>query len=320
MQSSEWISLRLPCEIVVNDLLPFLRKAIAEYLHTKGFTQTQIAQMLNVSQPAVSYYLKQEVSSSIYSTGFVKERSFELAEALIAKKSTSQIIRSTCQLCLSLRPYGSTCQLHREQIDLEEDCTACIVTTPLPSYSEKDEALQDLKTAIALLENTPEAINLMPEVAIQIVRSIPSAKNIDEMAAIPGRVVKVKERLKSVASPEFGVSQHTARLLLALMRKDQFLRIKAMICIRYDHKIQDALDTLGITYSQLQINSSAKKVNQEDYEVTHAIETQLNAGKTPETIIDPGGEGREAIAYLLGKTAVEVVQQALRIAKKIQER
>jgi len=301
----------------VSELLPFLRKAIAEYLHTKGFKQTQIAQMLNVSQPAVSYYLKQEVPQGNYATGFVKERSIEIAEALISNESTSKIIRSTCQLCLSLRPYGSTCQLHREQLDLEEDCTACIVTIPLSSHSEKDEALQDIRTAIALLENTPEALQLIPEVSIQIVRSIPNAESIDEMAAIPGRVVKVKEKLKSVTSPEFGASHHTAKLLLTLMNKSPSQGIKATICVRYEQKVQAAIDTLGISSDQLNISSSVRKNDQEDYEVVRAIETQLNTEKIPEVIIDPGGEGREPIAYLLGKTAVEVVQQAIRIATKM---
>jgi len=69
----------------VDELLPFLRKAIAEYLHVKGFTQTQIAQMLNVSQPAVSYYLKQNRPHSKYASEFIKERSIELAEALMTK-------------------------------------------------------------------------------------------------------------------------------------------------------------------------------------------------------------------------------------------
>ena len=138
------------------------------------------------------------------------------------------------------------------------------------------------------------------------------------MAAIPGRVVKVKGKLKSVANPEFGASHHTAKLLLTLMKDSPLLGIKATICIRYDQKIQDAIDSLGITYSQLQIISSVKKDDQEDYEVMHAIETQLNTEKIPEAIIDPGGEGREPIAYLLGKTAVEVVQQAIRIATKMQ--
>lgn len=309
--------MRLPCEIVVNELLPFLRKSMAERLHSLGFTQTQVAQLLNVSQPAVSYYLKQDMTQSRYSSEYNKEKIVELTDTLLAGEPTPTLIRGICQFCMSLRTYGTTCRFHREQIDLEEECTACIVNVPLPTHSEKNEVLQDLRIAIGLFEQTPEAVYLMPEVAIQIVRSISDVTSTDEVAAVPGRIVKVRGQLKSIARPEFGVSSHMAKILMNLIKKNPTLGIRAAICMRYDQTVQQAIDVLGITYKYLKIDYSSKERSRDYNEVADTIKTQIARENVPEIIIDPGGEGREPIAYLFGKTAVEAAHQAIEIARRI---
>lgn len=49
--------MRLQCEAVVNEALPAVRSLIAKELQDKGYSQTEIADMMNVTQPAVSQYL-----------------------------------------------------------------------------------------------------------------------------------------------------------------------------------------------------------------------------------------------------------------------
>ncbi len=45
------------CEIVPSILLTPLRRALAQELYKLGKTQTEISQILNVSQPVISTYL-----------------------------------------------------------------------------------------------------------------------------------------------------------------------------------------------------------------------------------------------------------------------
>ena len=48
------------CEIVVNDVLPTLRAAVAkELIKNYNLNQSEVAKLLDVSQPAVSQYLRQ---------------------------------------------------------------------------------------------------------------------------------------------------------------------------------------------------------------------------------------------------------------------
>jgi len=308
---------RLPCEIVVNELLPFLRKSMADQLHSKGFTQTQIALMLNVSQPAVSYYLKHDMKQNRYSTEFNNEKIMELTDILLAGEPVSKLISGICRFCMSFRSYGVTCQFHRKQMDLEDECTACIVNVPITKHSAKNEALQDLRSAIELLEHTSDAVYLIPEVAIQIVRSISDPSSSDDVAAIPGRIVKVKEQLKHIANPEFGISSHMAEILMNLMRKSSTMDIRAAICIKYDHTIQNAINTLGIAHQHLNITYPKNEHFDANNKVADAIKDQISQDNIPKLVIDPGGEGREPIAYIFGRSAIEVVHQVIKITRRL---
>ncbi|MEM0372687.1 MAG: ArsR family transcriptional regulator [archaeon] len=90
----------MQCEAAVKQILPAVRSLLAEEL-SKEMTQEQIAEALNLTQPAVSRYLKQ-------SRGV-------LARELLKKKGVKQLIKITaekvkrggrvefCSLCKEIR-------------------------------------------------------------------------------------------------------------------------------------------------------------------------------------------------------------------------
>ncbi len=52
--------MKITCEIIVHEILPTLRAAIAKELITNyNLNQGEVAKLLDVSQPAVSQYLRQ---------------------------------------------------------------------------------------------------------------------------------------------------------------------------------------------------------------------------------------------------------------------
>ncbi len=52
--------MKIACEIIVHEILPTLRAAIAkELITTHNLNQGEVARLLDVSQPAVSQYLRQ---------------------------------------------------------------------------------------------------------------------------------------------------------------------------------------------------------------------------------------------------------------------
>ena len=47
------------CEIVVSDFLPSMRALVTkELINTYGMTQTEVAKKMGMTQPAISYYLR----------------------------------------------------------------------------------------------------------------------------------------------------------------------------------------------------------------------------------------------------------------------
>lgn len=49
--------MKLLCERIVNEILPSVRSLVANELQDKGYSQTEIAGILDITQPAVSQYL-----------------------------------------------------------------------------------------------------------------------------------------------------------------------------------------------------------------------------------------------------------------------
>jgi predicted transcriptional regulator len=48
------------CEIVVSDFLPAVRALVTkELINTYGMTQTEVAKRMGMTQPAISYYLRE---------------------------------------------------------------------------------------------------------------------------------------------------------------------------------------------------------------------------------------------------------------------
>ena len=50
--------MKLDCEIISQEFLPVLRAAMAKELASMGMSQKEVADVLGISQPAVSQYLR----------------------------------------------------------------------------------------------------------------------------------------------------------------------------------------------------------------------------------------------------------------------
>ncbi len=80
------------CEVVVNDVLPTLRAAVAREL-IKGYSlnQSEVAKLLEVSQPAISQYLRQlRGKSEMIENEHVSKEIKELAGKLHAKQISQE--------------------------------------------------------------------------------------------------------------------------------------------------------------------------------------------------------------------------------------
>ncbi len=89
-------------EPLVEKVLPALRKTVADKLFDRGYTQTDIAELLDITQPAVSQYLK---GSRGYLSKVIKEDeeldrvSSEIATKISTDSNVEEVGKSYKEFC-----------------------------------------------------------------------------------------------------------------------------------------------------------------------------------------------------------------------------
>jgi len=153
---------------------------------------------------------------------------------------------------------------------------------------------------------------VMPEVSVNVAYAPEGAKSVEDVVAIPGRIVRVRGQARSFMRPEYGASTHLAAILLEAERKRPDLR--AAMNLRYDERISKVLAKMRV--KKLTIGHSYPASSQD--KVLGALKTKLSTPEGAEefeAVIDLGGEGVEPSLYLFAEDAVKVVRRALEIAR-----
>jgi predicted transcriptional regulator len=124
----------VPCEVAVKCGLPAIRAMIAKQLMAKyGLKQTETAQLLGVSQPAISLYYRRIRGKAINldDDGEIRDSIDKLARRLSQHSVSSvEFISAFCDICRQMRAKGLLCQAHRTldpSIDVE-NCGRCMST------------------------------------------------------------------------------------------------------------------------------------------------------------------------------------------------
>ncbi|MDY6769856.1 MAG: helix-turn-helix domain-containing protein [Candidatus Nanohaloarchaea archaeon] len=101
--------MRLLCETVVNDILPAVRALIAKELEERGYSQTEIAELLDITQPAVSQYLTAARGREVqrieqHDAAYTQVQ--DLIDRIVADAPDEELSRAFCDTCLSIRESG----------------------------------------------------------------------------------------------------------------------------------------------------------------------------------------------------------------------
>ncbi|MGZ3515003.1 MAG: bifunctional hydroxymethylpyrimidine kinase/phosphomethylpyrimidine kinase, partial [Thermodesulfobacteriota bacterium] len=82
---------------------------------------------------------------------------------------------------------------------------------------ERYRVIRELKKAFEILREEKVG-HLIPEVSSNLGYALPQARGIEDVAAFPGRIVRVKDSVATHSDPEFGGSQHVANIILTVMK------------------------------------------------------------------------------------------------------
>ncbi len=120
----------IPCEVAVKTVSPSIRALLAQTLMEKHqMKQTQVAEVLGITQSAVSKYSKKTRGStiSIENIPEVQALTDQMITLLTANPvPQSEVMKLFCKTCTLIRDRGLMCPLCRQnQSPLIDGCDFC---------------------------------------------------------------------------------------------------------------------------------------------------------------------------------------------------
>lgn len=92
--------MKLPCEITVWYLVPVIKSELAKELHERGLTQKKIAEVIDVTQAAVSQYLSKKRGSGLKMTPEMSKEIKLFADRVINDKAGKENMQKLiCKEC-----------------------------------------------------------------------------------------------------------------------------------------------------------------------------------------------------------------------------
>jgi hydroxymethylpyrimidine/phosphomethylpyrimidine kinase len=177
--------------------------------------------------------------------------------------------------------------------------------------AERYRVLKNVEQAVEIIEKKMP-YQFVAEVGCNIAMGIPGAASVSDVAAVTGRIVRLKSTPHAVGCVAFGASSHIARIVLTAMHFDSSKR--AAMNIRYSEEAVSACLEIGLSIASFSREDEPEGVSTMEWGVEEAIRT---SGLVPDVICDTGGVGKEAMIRLLGRDAVEVAGKAVQIAEKM---
>ncbi|WEL21905.1 thiamine-phosphate synthase family protein [Halorhabdus sp. BNX81] len=294
-------------EVVVEEFLPTFRSMLAERLRDRGLTQLEVADQLGISQSAVSKYAHGEVerNESLLEDDRLQELTDSLADGLAAGEvSPVQALAEAEVFIRQLEQGDLLAQLHKEAFpSLAEHGGTLAIHDPESRVRQSEQVRSSVRRGLGMLENASGFARLIPAVGSNLVECLPDAGGIDDVVAVPGRILDVKGRAAVPGDPEFGVSEYVASVLLAARRHGSDAR--ATLNVAYEPAVVTALEAQG--HTAVEFDAEA--------ELDAAFDAVDVAGA--DVLYQTGGFGIEPIVYVLGADAPTVVSSVREIVDEV---
>lgn len=287
-------------EVVVDEFLPTFRSMLAEKLRERGLTQSDVADLLGISQSAVSKYVHGDVERNprLLDDKPMQDLVERLAEGLATGDVTpAQALVETEVFVRELERGGLLAQIHEEAEPALAEYEGEFAVHDADSHLRQAErTLSDVRRGLRVVENTSGFTTLIPAVGSNLVQTLPDADDIEDVAGVPGRIVDVKGRATIPAEPEFGVSAHVASVLLAARAAGSNAR--ATVNVHYDADLLADLGAAGHRAVEFEAET----------DIEDAIDGALADDPDADVLYQTGGFGVEPIVYVLGSDATTVAE------------
>jgi hydroxymethylpyrimidine/phosphomethylpyrimidine kinase len=184
------------------------------------------------------------------------------------------------------------------------------IFAPFVRELDRYPVLEALKAALARLQDSRPG-RLIPEVQSNLGYALSRARGVEDVAAFPGRLVRIKDNVVSVTGPTFGASQHVSRIILTVMNHDA--RYRSAMNIRFSEGRVRHCERLGWDVASFdRADEPREKKEQEGRSLEWGTASVLSGRhQVPDVIFDRGEIGKEPMIRILGKDPREVVEKVL---------
>ncbi|MDZ5811044.1 thiamine-phosphate synthase family protein [Halorubrum sp. AD140] len=293
-------------EVVVDEFLPTVRSMLAEDLRDRGFTQREVADALGISQSAVSKYAHGDVArhERIVADERVRDLVDRVGEGLAAGDLSPVAALVEIEVLIRRLEEGDLlAELHEEAMPALADADVEFsVHDPDSGLRERERVLGSVRRGLRTLTNASGFAALIPNVGANVAECLDDARTIDDVAAVPGRLVDVKGRAMVPGEPEFGVSEHVATVLLAA--REAGATARGAVNVRYD---PDTVEALAESHSTVEFD--AERPTREAVAAAVAA-ADLPPGEEAGALVlyQTGAVGVEPIVYVLAPTAADAAR------------
>ncbi len=263
-----------------------LHQNVAKDLRTKGWSQTEIAEVLGSTQSTISRQMQKPPTSLGASAdeATIDGWGHELSLALNAMGPESRVVRQ--RLVIEFQFTGNNTIRYDKTLtglDLEEG-------------QEQRALLRRLEWAAGRLD-VRRIEHSIPAVGLNIASCSSGATSTEEVAAFPGRITLVDGALRHHETPSFGSSKHLASVLLAIHALDtskvSILNIRPPLGANGvdTERVEQACQQLGYNFSL------APK---------GAVDTQ---DSRIDVVLDQGDFGWEPTLYILAHNPLDLIDR-----------
>jgi hydroxymethylpyrimidine kinase / phosphomethylpyrimidine kinase / thiamine-phosphate diphosphorylase len=186
-----------------------------------------------------------------------------------------------------------------------------LISNPAGSMYEnacKYIVMKQLRIAIEEIEAFENFGKLIPETQSNIAFALPDARDLDHVAAIKGRFVKIGDSVTTASSIiEFGASKHVGSAILAYMTVNRLIR--SAVNIKYDEKIRKIIMSIFKVSKYDRMKEPKHIVKKEGMSIFWGIKWALAKYPEAEIIYHKGALGKEPMCIIFGNDPIEVVNK-----------
>jgi hydroxymethylpyrimidine kinase/phosphomethylpyrimidine kinase len=181
---------------------------------------------------------------------------------------------------------------------------------------ERYKVISALQDAVTALKGEANIGRIIPEVSSNLGYALANALTKGDVAAFPGRIIRIGTGIATIDTPAFGASQHITSIILTVMKHDSSFR--SAMNIRYSPAMLRACEEQGFSIHGFDRAQEPQEVmEKEGHSLAWGVEAVLKKVHTiPDAIYDEGARGKEPMIRILGKNPDEVIRKVIEISRR----